>query len=357
MGNMCPTNASVLASSNPRGVVSFCPHCHHKIMIYAPHTICQNCQNDQQFTHVQLDDIPPTPALEQTVITPIHVDEIDTDTDTSLEDFFTHLHDQIRDDRVGICVKLISEKFHTFYYVNYIYPGLSSKNKLYQAIESYQSNGTIFYSNFETDHPGITIKRIEVTTMGKDANKYDLLFSVLFDKSAPIASTYTNCPHCHKDTMQNCQDGHELQIDDIISQLPEYLQMTIGVSNPVITTSSCPHCHKKITIIQPPPSPVVITLDEFFTILYMRISESKIQNSFLDVKYPILSSKNELYQAVESYQTNGTIFYSKFVTDHPGVKIKRIGEITLGKNHYTEGRGAYHDGTYFLNFTVYFEKP
>ena len=98
------------------------------------------------------------------------------------------------------------------------------------------------------------------------------------------------------------------------------------------------------------------SLEDFFKDLNMHIFGSKIQNSFWDFKYPILNNKNQLYQAMESYKNNGTIFYSKFLTDNPGVKIKRISEIFLGENCYCEGRGAYHDGTYFLNFTVYFEK-
>ena len=98
------------------------------------------------------------------------------------------------------------------------------------------------------------------------------------------------------------------------------------------------------------------SLEYFFTELHMHIFGSKIQNSFWDFKYPKINSKNQLYLAIESYKNNGTMFYSNFVRDHPGVRIKRIGEIHLGENCYTKGRGAYHDGTYFANFTVYFEK-
>jgi hypothetical protein len=98
------------------------------------------------------------------------------------------------------------------------------------------------------------------------------------------------------------------------------------------------------------------SMEDFFKELDMHIFGSKIQNSFWDFKYPKIHSKNQLYQAIESYKKDGTMFYSKFVTDHPGIKIKRIGEIHFGENSYTRGRGAYHDGTYFLNFTVYFEK-
>ena len=65
--------------------------------------------------------------------------------------------------------------------------------------------------------------------------------------------------------------------------------------------------------------------------------------------------KNKLYQAMESYRDDGTNFYSKYITD-PAINIKRIGEIKMGENCYCKGRGAYHDGTYFLAFTVYYEK-
>lgn len=98
------------------------------------------------------------------------------------------------------------------------------------------------------------------------------------------------------------------------------------------------------------------SLDDFFEELYMHIFESKIQNSFWDFKYPKLHSKNKLYQAIESYKNDGTIFYSKFITDNPGINIKRIGEINVGENVYFEGRGAYPDGTYHAYFTVYFDK-
>ena len=97
------------------------------------------------------------------------------------------------------------------------------------------------------------------------------------------------------------------------------------------------------------------SLQDFYTNLYNEIYESKIQNSFIDYNYPRLNTKNKLYKAIEAY-TNGTIFYSKFLTDNKGINIKKIGEIKLGDNHYFKGKGAYPDGTYHLQFTVYFEK-
>ena len=123
------------------------------------------------------------------------------------------------------------------------------------------------------------------------------------------------------------------------------------------------------------PSETDTSLDEFLTSLCRRILGSEIQNSFVEYDYPKLEKKNKLYQAIKSYtiehpetpdripgvlspkETSASpTFYSKFVTDHPRINIKRIGDIKMGGNHYTKGRGAYHDGTYFLRFTVYFEK-
>jgi hypothetical protein len=128
------------------------------------------------------------------------------------------------------------------------------------------------------------------------------------------------------------------------------------------------------------------SLEDFFTSLYARIRGSEIQNSFVDYDYPIMNTKNKLYHSLESHikdhppivpmqlsvcgsyhakdfsketKKGGTYFYSDFMkalADHPRIKIKRIGDIKLGENHYTRGRGAYPDGTYYLKFTVYFEK-
>ena len=98
------------------------------------------------------------------------------------------------------------------------------------------------------------------------------------------------------------------------------------------------------------------SLEDFLATLYACIRGDKIQNSFKDFNYKILKHKNKLYQAIESYRDNGIIFYSKINTDYPTINIKRVGEIKLGENCYCKGRGAYHDGTYFLNFTVYYEK-
>jgi len=98
------------------------------------------------------------------------------------------------------------------------------------------------------------------------------------------------------------------------------------------------------------------SLKDFYTELYNEIYESEIQNSFIDYNYPRLNKKNKLYKAIESY-TNGTIFYSNFLTDNPGFNIKRLGEIKLGENYRKSNycKCSYPDGTYHLKFTVYFE--
>jgi len=98
------------------------------------------------------------------------------------------------------------------------------------------------------------------------------------------------------------------------------------------------------------------SLEEFLSSLYACIIGDKIQNSFLNFEYEVLNYKNKLYQAIELYKENGKIFYSKYIDNYPTISIKRIGEIKLGENVYCEGRGAYHDGTYHLKFTVYYEK-
>lgn len=67
------------------------------------------------------------------------------------------------------------------------------------------------------------------------------------------------------------------------------------------------------------------SLEDFLSTLYACIKYDKIQNSFKDFSYGKLDHKNKLYQAMESYKDNGTIFYSKLITDYPAINIKRIG--------------------------------
>jgi len=98
------------------------------------------------------------------------------------------------------------------------------------------------------------------------------------------------------------------------------------------------------------------SLEEFLLVLYACIFADNVHNSFHNFEYKSLSHKNKLYQAIESYRNNGTIFYSKIITDYPEITIKRIGEIKCGEKVDLSGRGAYPNGTYFLKFTVYYDK-
>lgn len=101
------------------------------------------------------------------------------------------------------------------------------------------------------------------------------------------------------------------------------------------------------------------SLAVFLSKLHNCIAEDNIQNSFKTFRYPILFYKNKLYKAIEAYKNNGTIFYSELITKNPEFTIKRIGEINmfeycthLGKNI----KGVSLTGTYYLEFTVYYEK-
>jgi len=98
------------------------------------------------------------------------------------------------------------------------------------------------------------------------------------------------------------------------------------------------------------------SLEDFLLSLSEHIIKDKIQNSFRIYEYKRLTHKNKLYQAIETYKNNKTIFYSKIITDYPEITIKYIREINLGENVNIRGRGAYPNGTYFLEFVVYYEK-
>lgn len=98
------------------------------------------------------------------------------------------------------------------------------------------------------------------------------------------------------------------------------------------------------------------SLEDFLSNLYDCIISDEIQNSFNCYEYKELNDKNALYEAIENYRNNGTIFYSQLITDHPEINIKRIGEIHMGENYDFNGRLAYHNGSYHLKFTVYYEK-
>ena len=95
------------------------------------------------------------------------------------------------------------------------------------------------------------------------------------------------------------------------------------------------------------------SLEDFLSTLYVIIVTDKIQNSFHNFEYKTLNHKNQLYQAIESYKNDGTIFYSKLIYDYPEITIKYIREINMGEHVDLRGRGAYPNGPYFLKFTVY----
>lgn len=98
------------------------------------------------------------------------------------------------------------------------------------------------------------------------------------------------------------------------------------------------------------------SMNDFFNELHTRILAESVPNSYWEFKYSRLGQKTELFKALETYQNDGTVFYSAFMVKHPDVNIKRIGEIRIGHNVYFKGRCAYPDGTCCVRFTVYFEK-
>ncbi len=98
------------------------------------------------------------------------------------------------------------------------------------------------------------------------------------------------------------------------------------------------------------------SLEDFLSTLYKYIINDKIQNSFQDFEYKLLFHKNKLCKAIESYRDNGTLFYSDFMTKYPEINIKSIRNIKMGEHLYYKGRGAYPTGTYYLKFTVFYDK-
>jgi hypothetical protein len=67
--------------------------------------------------------------------------------------------------------------------------------------------------------------------------------------------------------------------------------------------------------------------------------------------------KNKLYQAITAYEKDHVIFYSNFTDDNPNIDIRRIGEIfAFEKCDLLEGKCARPNGTFYLKFTVYYEK-
>ena len=97
------------------------------------------------------------------------------------------------------------------------------------------------------------------------------------------------------------------------------------------------------------------SLEDFFSSLYDFINNDEVPNSFKDFNFT-LNYKNKLYYAIESYKDNGTIFYSNFITEYPGINIKRIGDIVMGPKFSFRGRLGYKNGKYYLKFTVYYER-
>ena len=100
------------------------------------------------------------------------------------------------------------------------------------------------------------------------------------------------------------------------------------------------------------------SLDDFLSKLYDCIIHDKIENSFSDFEYTKINHKNKLYNAIESYEKNGTLFYSDFMAKHPEINIKSIRNIKMGEHHHRSlvKRAAYSTGTYYLKFTVFYEK-
>jgi hypothetical protein len=99
------------------------------------------------------------------------------------------------------------------------------------------------------------------------------------------------------------------------------------------------------------------SLENFLSKLYDCIIHNKIENSFQDFEYKLFR-KNKLYNAIESYEKNGTLFYSDFMAKHPEINIKSIRDIKMGEHYHRSlvERVAYSTGTYYLKFTVFYDK-
>jgi len=98
------------------------------------------------------------------------------------------------------------------------------------------------------------------------------------------------------------------------------------------------------------------SITDFLLELYNHISNDDAQNSFYSFSCKKLNNKNKLYQAIETYLKDGTVFYSKLLSEHPEIAIKKIGDIKIGENFYFKEKGAYPNGTYNLSFIVYYTK-
>lgn len=80
--------------------------------------------------------------------------------------------------------------------------------------------------------------------------------------------------------------------------------------------------------------------------------------SFIKFVYHKIN-KNKLYMAIINYEKNGAIFYSKNNINNSEFIIKSIKDIKTSANYVSLGeniKGVIKDGTYNLEFTVYYEK-
>lgn len=118
-------------------------------------------------------------------------------------------------------------------------------------------------------------------------------------------------------------------------------------------------CFKSEDEIETEPD---VSLDNFFTKLYNKIKENRLQKSVICFKYSNMTTNELIYKTIlayeNNYETSEEPFYSQFNKDHPEIKILRIGEIVAGRTpcrchrpHLNDDNGISH-----LNFAVYYEK-
>jgi hypothetical protein len=123
------------------------------------------------------------------------------------------------------------------------------------------------------------------------------------------------------------------------------------------------------------------SLLDFFTELNNCIDNDSVENSFKTFKYDNLNYRNELYEAIQNVKSYNEFslspirptmhdrnpsllidYVSTFCSDLPykGVEfIKRIDNIKMYEHHKSIGegiKGVRRTGTYYLEFTVYYEK-
>lgn len=105
------------------------------------------------------------------------------------------------------------------------------------------------------------------------------------------------------------------------------------------------------------------SLDNFFTVLYNKIQENRLQKSVICFKFSNMYEidKLELYKKILEYRNNnGTTqepFYSQFNIDHPEIKILRIGQISTGIHSCRcHDPHSHNSKLSYLDFAVYYEK-